>query len=93
MVSLPIVSRVAASLLGGWAFVWGFACLSIAGQVALGQSYDEAYTATMLLAFLVFLGVFCWAFAAGSLARVWSVLVGGAVAMSGAAWLVQSTLV
>jgi len=87
-----IIGRVAASLLGGWAFVWGFATLTITGQVALGQAYGEAHTATMLLAFLVFLVVFCWSFAATSLARVWVVLGGGALLMTGAGWLLQSSL-
>lgn len=88
-----IISRIAASLLGGWAFVWGFATLAITGQVALGQPYDEARTAAMLLAFLVFLTVFCWSFAAASLARVWSVLAGGAALMAGCAWFLQSKLI
>ena len=87
-----IASRVAASLLGGWAFVWGFATFAIAGQVALGQPFNEARTATMLLAFIVFLVVFCWSFAAASLARVWAVLAGGALLMTAAAWLLQSSL-
>ena len=89
---LHVISRIAASLLGGWAFVWGFVTLAIAGQVALGQPYGEAHTASMLLAFLVFLVVFCWSFAARSLARVWAVLAGGAALMTGIAWLVQSSL-
>lgn len=87
-----IASRVAASLLGGWAFVWGFSTLSVAGQVALGRPYDEALTASMLLAFLVFLVVFCWSYAAASLARLWLVLAGGAASMTAAAWLLQSSL-
>lgn len=90
---LHLAGRVAASLLGGWSFVWGFATLAITGLVALGQPYKEAYTATMLLAFLVFLVAFCWAFAAASLARVWGVLAGGAALMTGAAWLLQRSLV
>lgn len=88
-----IASRIAASLLGGWAFVWGFVTLAVSGQVALGQPYNEAHTAAMLLAFLVFLVVFCWSYAAASAARVWAVLTGGAVLMTGAGWLLQSSLV
>ena len=88
-----ITSRVAASLLGGWAFVWGFSTLGITGLVALGQPYDEARTAVMLQAFLVFLVAFCWALAAASLLRVWAVLAGGAALMTGAAWLAQRALV
>jgi hypothetical protein len=47
----------------------------------------------MLLAFLVFLAVFCWAFAAPRLARVWAVLAGSGALMTGAAWLAQRALV
>jgi hypothetical protein len=88
-----IANRIAASLLGGWAFVWGFSTLGITSLVALGQSYDEARMAVMLLAFLVFLTAFCWTFAAARMARVWAVLGGGAVLMTSAAWLLQRSLV
>lgn len=87
-----ILSRIAASLLGGWAFVWGFVSLAITAQVALGQPYGEAHTAAMLLAFVVFLVAFCWSFASASLVRVWAVLAGGALLMTAAAWLLQSSL-
>lgn len=87
-----IVSRVAASLFGGWLFVWGFVTLAITAQVALGQPYGEAHTAAMLLAFIVFLVVFCWSFAAARLARVWAVLLGGGLLMTAAGWLLQSSL-
>lgn len=82
-----IVSRVAASLLGAYAFVWGSVVLGITLLLAAGMPYGEARTAAYLLAFLVFLACFCWAYAAASLVRVWSVLLGGGAAMSGAAWL------
>lgn len=88
-----IASRVAASLLGGWAFVWGFTTLGITALVALGMPYMEAQTLLFLLAFLLFLALFCWSFAAASLTRVWAVLAGGAALMTGAAWLLQRGLV
>jgi hypothetical protein len=88
-----VAGRVGASLLGGWIFVWGFATLAITALVASGLPYEEARTAVMLLAFLVFLAVFCWAFAAPRLARVWAVLAGGGALMTGAAWLAQRALV
>jgi hypothetical protein len=88
-----IALRIAAALLGGWAFTWGVVTLGITGLVALGQPYDEARTALMLLAFLVFLGAFLWAIAAPRLGRVWAVLGGGAALMTGAAWLLQRALV
>jgi hypothetical protein len=85
--------RIAAALVGGWAFTWGFVSLAITGLVALGQPYNEANTAAMLLAFIVYLVVLCWAFAAASLTRVWALLAGGAVSMTAAAWLLQNSLV
>lgn len=88
-----IVSRIAASVVGGWAFTWGFVSIVITGLVALGQPYAEASITAMLLAFIVFLVVFCWAIAAASLARVWTVLAGGAALMTGAAWLLQRSLI
>jgi hypothetical protein len=92
MAALPpslmhIASRIAASLLGGYAFVWGFVTLGIVLLVASGWPYRDAQTLAYLLAFLVLLAVFLWAFAARSLARVWAVLAGGGALMTGAAWL------
>ncbi|MGQ0621613.1 MAG: iron uptake protein [Panacagrimonas sp.] len=87
-----IVSRIAASVLGGYAFVWGIATLSLALMVTAGMPYGEAQTLVMLLAFLVFLWAFCWAFAAANLRRVWAVLLGGGAAMSALAWWLASML-
>ena len=87
-----VVLRIAAALLGGYAFVWGVTSFGIAGLVALGVAYDQAQTSLTLLAFLVFLGVFLWAFAAASLARVWMVLLGSGAAMTAAAWALQRSL-
>jgi hypothetical protein len=93
LATLQVLARVAAAMFGGWAFTWGFVSLGITGLVALGQPYGEARTAAMLLAFLVFLGALLWAFAADSLLRVWVTLAGGAALMTGAAWLLQRSLV
>jgi hypothetical protein len=82
-----VASRVAASLLGGYLFVWGFVSLSVALLLAAGMPYGDALTLAYLLAFFVFLAVFLWAYAASSLARVWGVLAGGGALMTGAAWL------
>lgn len=88
-----IVSRVAAAVPGGWLFTWGFAALCITLGVALGQPFEEAETMAMLLAFLVYLTVFCWAFAAADLRRVWGVLVGGGLLMTALAWGLQRALI
>jgi hypothetical protein len=92
MPALSTVSRIAASLLGGWAFTWGFVALGIASLVAAGMPYGDAKTLMYLLAFLVFLGLFLYAFAAASVLRVWLVLAGGGAAMAGAAWLLVRAL-
>jgi hypothetical protein len=87
-----VASRVAASLLGSYAFVWGFSTLGIVLGLALGMPYGQAQTLLYLLAFLVFLVCFCWAFVARSSARVWAVLAGGGALMTGAAWLLSRAL-
>src|SRR5262245_47854790 len=84
---LLVTSRIAASLLGGYAFVWGFTTLSITLAVTAGMRYAEAQTMAFLLAFLVFLVCFLWTFTAASVARVWAALAGGGALMSGIAWL------
>lgn len=87
-----VASRVAAALLGGYGFVWGVVSLGIVLGVAAGLPYEEAQTLMFLAAFLLLLAAFCWAFAARSVARVWTVLAGGGVSMTGAAWLAQRAL-
>ena len=58
-VALPL--RLAAALLGGYAFVWGFVTLGIASLSAFGMGYDDAWMLMMMLAFLVYLGAILWA--------------------------------
>ena len=88
---LSILSRVAASLLGGYVFVWGFVTLGISLLMKAGMGYEQAQTLVYLIAFLIFLVCFCWAYVAASLVRVWTVLAGGGAAMTGAAWLLART--
>ena len=66
---LHVTSRVLASLLGGYGFVWAFSALSICLLVAAGMAYQQAWTLVMMLAFLLFLGVLLWSFATASLVR------------------------
>ena len=90
---LHVVSRVAASLLGSYAFVWGLAALGIALAVAAGMAYEDAQTLLYLLAFLLCLACFCWAISARSLVKVWAVLAGGGAALTAAAWFLGRALV
>lgn len=87
-----VINRILSALLGGYLFTWGFASLGIAGLAALGVDFHEAETGVLMLAFLVFLGVFLWAFASSSVARVWAVLAGGGGLMTLSAWLIQHSM-
>lgn len=89
---IHIASRVAASLLGSYAFVWGFITLGAAAGVRLGLGYEAALQLSSWIGFLVFVVSFCGSFAAASLARVWAVLGGGGAAMTCAAWLLLRAL-
>ena len=90
--TLHIVSRVAASLLGGYAFTWAFSALATTLLVACGMVYLQAWTLVTLVAFLLFLAVLLWSFAARSLLRVWAVLAGGAALMAFAALMLSRQL-
>lgn len=81
-----VVSRIAAGVLGGYSFIWGFTTLTIAVALAARRSYGEAQTTAYLLAFLLFLAAFLWAFTAKRVALVWAVLGGGGALMTGIAW-------
>ena len=89
---LAVLQRIAAALLGGYAFTWGFIALGLALLFAAGMDFHDAEHLAAILGFLVFLTVFLWAFAGRSLARVWGVLAGGGLLMAAAASLVQHLL-
>ena len=88
-----LVSRISAAVLGGYAFTWGLMALGMAALFAAGMEFHDAEHLSAILGFLVFLGLFLWAFAAQSLWRVWLVLAGGGGLMAAAASLVQRSLV
>ncbi|MEZ5704884.1 MAG: iron uptake protein [Burkholderiaceae bacterium] len=87
-----VAGRVVAGVFGSYAFSWGFTAASIAALVGLGAGYEDAEMAVLMLAFLVFLGLFLWSFAAASLARVWAVLGMGTVLLFAAAWVIQRAI-
>lgn len=88
----PAAQRIAAAILGGYAFTWGFIALGVAALFAAGMDLHEAESLASIIGFLVFLSAFLWAFAARSLRRVWTVLAGGGALMACAASLVQFAL-
>ena len=87
--SAALAARVVVALVGGYAFTWGFVALGIAGLTALGSDFHEAEMLLLLVAFIVYLGLFLWAFTASSLMRVVGVFAGGAVGMAFGAWALQ----
>ncbi|HEY7772217.1 MAG TPA: iron uptake protein [Marinagarivorans sp.] len=91
-VSLSLVARIAASLVGGYAFTWGVITLGITTLVALGSEYEQAYLTFKLLGFVLFLGLFLWSFIAKSVTLLWLTLGGGALVMTTLAWLLQNQL-
>lgn len=91
--SLPVINRIAAAVVGGYAFTWGFCAIGISGLAALGVSVHAAEAGVMLVAFLLFLCLFLWAFAAQNIVKVWAVLAIGAMVMTGLALVLQRSLV
>jgi hypothetical protein len=89
---LQVASRIAAGVFGGYAFTWGFVALGVGVLFAAGMPFHDAEALSFIVGFLVFLTMFCWAFAAGSVTRAWLVLAGGGALMAGAASLVQRAL-
>lgn len=89
---LHIVSRIAAGVLGGYAFTWGFIALGIGLLFAARMEFHDAEALGYILGFIVFLVAFLWAFSAASLHRVWLVLAGGGALMAAAAWAVQQAV-
>jgi len=87
-----LIARIGAALLGGYAFTWGFVSVGVAGLAGLGVDFHEAETAMLMLAFLLFLGLFLWTFACHSIVRVWTVLAGGGAVMTLTAWAIQQAM-
>jgi hypothetical protein len=90
---LQLTARIAAAVLGGYAFAWGFiaACASL--MFAAGMGFHDAEFLASLLGVLAFLVVFLWAFAARRLWVVWAVLGGGSALLAAAGSYVQSLLI
>ena len=87
-----LTNRIIASIGGGYLFCWGLTSLGVALAVALGAPYEQAHQLAMLLVFLLYLLVFCWAFVARSLWRLWLLLAGGGALMTAAATLLARHL-
>jgi hypothetical protein len=89
---LPLLSRVAAAIVGGYACSWGFIALTLAGCYALGMPFHDAEHLSTMLGLLLYLMVFCWSFAARQVGRVWALLLGAGALMAAAAALTQHAM-
>jgi len=85
----PLISRIGAAILGGYAFCWGFVAVGLAGLYAAGLSFHDAEHLIGILVVLLYLAIFCWTFAARRLRRLWLTLLGGGALMAGLAALLQ----
>lgn len=82
------LSRIAAAVIGGYAFAWGFAALGSMLLARFGMARTEAIVTATMLGFVVYLAAILWAFAARRLGIVWLVLAGGGTVATGLAhWL------
>ncbi|WP_093298173.1 iron uptake protein [Pseudoxanthomonas sp. CF385] len=88
-----VVARVAAAMLGGYAFAWGIVATGASLMVAAGMDFHDAEFLGSMIGVLAFLGVFLWAIAARRLRWVWLVTVVGGGALAATGSFVQSLLV
>ena len=68
---LPLVSRIIASVLGGYAL----AALTSVATLALPMERGEAVLTGMMLSFIVYATAVIWVFAASSALRAWAGLL------------------
>lgn len=90
---LQLAARVAAAVLGGYAFAWGFIAAGASLTFAAGLDFHDAEFLASTLGVLAFLVAFLWAFAARRLWVVWAVLLGGGALLAATGSLVQAALV
>jgi hypothetical protein len=82
----PLISRIVAAVLGGYAL----AALTSVAALALPMTKPQAVISGMLLSFLVFTAAVVWVFAVRSARRAWAGLLLAAVPLLLAAWAVWS---
>jgi hypothetical protein len=84
MKSIPLISRIAAAMFGGYAL----AALTSVATLALPMAKPQAVLTGMLLSFLVYAGAVIWVFAVRSATRAWIGLAIVAVPLLLASWSV-----
>lgn len=82
----PLVSRIVAAVLGGYAL----AALASVAVLALPVRPPQAVIAGMLVSFALYAGAVVWVFAVRSARRAWAGLLVAALPLLAAAWHVWS---
>lgn len=81
----PLISRIIAALLGGYAL----AALNSVAVLALPMSKPQAVLTGMLASFAIYTGAVVWVFAVRSALKAWAGLIIVAVPLLLAAWSVS----
>jgi len=81
----PLISRIIAALLGGYAL----AALASVAVLALPMNKVQAVITGTLLSFLVYAGAVIWVFAVRSALKAWIGLIFAAVPLGLAVWSVS----
>lgn len=84
-----LVARTLLAVFGGYTACWGVIALCAAASLPLGAEFHDGEMLGSILALLAYPVVFLWAFAARSLWRAGTVLVGGGALMAAVAALIQ----
>jgi len=87
-----LAARVAAALLGGYVFAWGFIAAGMSLLFAAGMEFHDAEFLASALGLLAFLAVFLWAFAARRVWLVWAALAGGGALLAVVGSFTQAAL-
>lgn len=85
--AVPIVLRLVAAIVGGYAVSAGLAALAaVVLPAATPMPRSEAVVLSSMLAFLVYLALLIWAFAEPRLVRLWLFMVIAGLGSWGGAW-------
>jgi hypothetical protein len=90
---VEVLLRTTLALVGGYLLVRGLVSLCISVAVTLGADYERARLFAMMVAFLLYLAVFLWAFATRHLWRAIALLTGAAALTTFVAQLLVARLV
>ena len=88
-----LAARIAAAVIGGYAFAWGLVAAGTGLMFAAGMGFHDAEFLASLFGVLAFLAAFLWAFAARRIWPVWALLIGGGAVLAATGSFVQSLLV